>query len=115
MTNILLIVVGWDIAVDNDYVNSFDSKINGVKNKIGLSNDDNDDNSYESNYNFVEKSNTRDNNLNLRLKGLSKRQVGKGWFHRGCIIYFHLHYQLRNDDRIKTCKVYRSPLSTVGT
>ena len=35
--------------------------------------------------------------------------------HRGCIIYFHLHSQLGNNSRIKTCNVYRLPLSTIGT
>ena len=34
MTKRLLIVEGWDIAVDSDYVNSLDSEINDVKNKI---------------------------------------------------------------------------------
>ena len=53
--------------------------------------------------------------MTLRLKGLGKRQIEKNWFHRGCIIYFYLHYQLGNNSRIKTCKVYRLPLSTIGT
>ena len=39
MTKILLIVDGWDIDVVDDDVNSLDSKINDVKNEIGLSND----------------------------------------------------------------------------
>ena len=43
MTKILLIVDGWDIAINDDYVNSLDSNINDVMNKIGLSNDDCDD------------------------------------------------------------------------
>ena len=39
----------------------------------------------------------------------------KSGFHRGCIIYFHLHSQLGNNKHIKTCKVYRLPsLSTIG-
>ena len=39
----------------------------------------------------------------------------KSGFHRGCIIYFHLHSQLGNNKHIKTCKVYRLPsLSTLG-
>ena len=75
MTKRLLIVEGWDIAVDNDYVNSLDSEINDVKNKIGLSNDDSYDNSNDSNVRFIDKYNTRDNNLTLRLQGLGKRQV----------------------------------------
>ena len=76
MTKRLLIVDGRDIAIDDDYVNSLDSKINYVKNKIGLSNDDCDDNSNESNFCFVDKSSTRDHNLTLRFKALGKRQVG---------------------------------------
>ena len=31
------------------------------------------------------------------------------------MIYFHLHSRLGNNSRIKTCKVYRLPLSTIGT
>ena len=50
MKNLLLIVERWNITVDNDYVNSLDSKINDVKNKIGMSNDDSDDNSNDSNF-----------------------------------------------------------------
>ena len=76
MTNILFIVNGWGIAMDNHYVNFIDSKINNVKHKIGLSNHDCDDNSNESNFCFVNKSNTRDHNFTLRLKVLGKRQVG---------------------------------------
>ena len=34
MEKIFLIVDGWDIAVDEDYVNSLNSKINDVKNKL---------------------------------------------------------------------------------
>ena len=79
-----LIVDGWDIAVDDDYVNSLDLKINDVKNIFGISINDNDDNT----------NNSHDTNLFLRLKDLGKRQIEKSWFHRGCIIYFHLHYQL---------------------
>ena len=71
----LLIVEGWDIAVDDDYVNSLDSKINDFKNKFGMSNDDSEDNSNESNFSLIDKSDTRDTNLTLRLKGLDKRQV----------------------------------------
>ena len=36
-------------------MNSLDPNINDVKNKIGLSNDDYDDNSNESNFCFVDK------------------------------------------------------------
>ena len=50
MKKLLLIVERWNITVDNDYVNSLDSKINDVKNKIGMSNDDSDDNSNDSNF-----------------------------------------------------------------
>ena len=88
-------------------MNYLDSKINDVKNTIGLSNYDSDDNSNDSNFSLVHKSNIRDNNLTLRLR--------KNWFHRGRIIYFHLHSRLGNNSRIKTCKVYRLPLSTIGT
>ena len=70
-----LIVEGWDIVVDGDYVNSLDSKINDFKNKVGISNDDSEDNSNESNFSLINKSDTRDNNLTLRLKRLSKRQI----------------------------------------
>ena len=38
----LLIVEGWDIAVDEDYVNKF-----------GISNNDSEDNSNESNFSLV--------------------------------------------------------------
>ena len=55
-------------------MNYLDSKINDVKNTIGLSNYDSDDNSNDSNFSFVDKSNIRDNNLTLRLKGLDKRK-----------------------------------------
>ena len=96
-------------------MNYLDSKINDVKNKIGMSNDDSEDNSNESNLSLTYKSDTRDKNLTLRLKGLGKRQVKKKWFHRGCIIYFHLHSQLANNSRIKTYNVCRLPLSTIGT
>ena len=77
ITKTLLIVDGWDIDVDDDYVHSLDSNINDVKNKIGLSNDDFDDNSNELNFNFVDKSNTCDHNLTLYLKGSGKRKVEK--------------------------------------
>ena len=40
MTKILLIIDVWKIAVDDDYMNYLDSKINDVKNGIGLLNDD---------------------------------------------------------------------------
>ena len=53
--------------------------------------------------------------MTLRLKGLGKRQIEKSWFHRGCIIYFHLHSQLGNKTRNKTCRVYSLPPSTIGT
>ena len=75
MTKILLIVEEWDITVDDDYVNAFDSKINDA---IELSNDDSDNNNNNSNFSFVDSSNTHDNNLTLRLKG---------------IIYFYLQYR----------------------
>ena len=39
--------------------------------------DDSYDNSNDSNIRFIDKYNTRDNNLTLRLKGLGKRQVEK--------------------------------------
>ena len=111
----LLIVDGWDIAVDDDYVNSLDSKINDVKNTFGISINENDDNTNESKLSLIDKNNSHDTNLFLRLKGLGKRQIEKSWFHRGCIIYFHLHSQLGNNSRIKTCKVFRLPSSTIGT
>ena len=72
MTKILLIVEGQDIAIDDDCVHSLDSKINEFKNNVGLSNNDCDDNSNESTFCFVDKSNTRDHNLTLRLKDFSK-------------------------------------------
>ena len=56
MIEILLIVDRQDIAVDDDCVNSLNSKINDFKNKVGLSNDDCNDNSNESNFCFVDKS-----------------------------------------------------------
>ena len=90
-------------------MNSFDSKINDVKNKVGMSNDDSEDNSNESNFSLIDKPDTRYNNLTLRLKCLGKRQVEISVFHRGCMIYFHLHSHLGNNKRIKTCKVYRLP------
>ena len=77
MIKILLIVDGQAIAVDDDVTNYFDSKINDVKNEIGLSNDDCGDIINESDFCFVNKSNTRDHNLALRLNGLGKRQVEK--------------------------------------
>ena len=42
-----------------------------------MSNDDSEDNSNGSNFRIMEKSDTHDNNLTLRLKGLGKRQVEK--------------------------------------
>ena len=80
-----------------------------------MSNYDSYDYSNDLNFSLMDKSNTRDNNLTLRLKGLGKRQVGKNCFHRRCIIYFYLHSQLGNNKRSKTCKVYHLPLSTIGT
>ena len=80
-----------------------------------MSNDDSEDNSNGSNFRIMEKSDTHDNNLTLRLKGLGKKQVGKSCFHRRCIIYLHLHSQLGNNKHSKTCKVYHLPLSTIGT
>ena len=44
MKKILLIVEGWNIVVDDDYVNSLDSKINDVKNTFGISNNESEDN-----------------------------------------------------------------------
>ena len=73
----LLTVEGQDIAVDEDYVNSLDSKVNDFKNKFGISNDDSEDNINESNFSLIEKSDSHDNNLTLRLKCLGKRQVEK--------------------------------------
>ena len=61
-------------------MNSFDSKINVVKNEIGLSNDDCGDIMNKSDFYFVDKFNTRGHNLTLRLKGLDKRQVVKVGF-----------------------------------
>ena len=69
----LLIVEGWDIAVDDDYVNSLDSKIYDFKNKFRISNDDSEDNSNQSNFTLIDKSDTRDNNSTLRLKDLGKK------------------------------------------
>ena len=105
MKNRLLIVKGWDIVIDDDYVNSLDPKINDVKNKIGISNDDSEDNSNESNDNLTDKSDTHDNNLTLRLKEVCKRQLEQ-LVYRGRIIYFHLHSQLENNKGIKTCHVF---------
>ena len=34
MTKRLLIIEGWDIAVDDNYMNSIDSNINDVKKKL---------------------------------------------------------------------------------
>ena len=51
-----------------------------------MSNNDSEDNSNESNFSLIDKSDIRDNNLTLRLKCLGKRQVEKNWFYRGCII-----------------------------
>ena len=105
MKNRLLIVKGWDIVIDDDYVNSLDPKINDVKNKIGISNDDSEDNSNESNVSLTDKSDTHDNNLTLRLKEVCKRQLEQ-LVYRGRIIYFHLHSQLENNKGIKTCHVF---------
>ena len=69
----LLIVEGWDIAVDDDYVNSLDSIIYDFKNKFRISNDDSEDNSNQSNFTLIDKSDTRDNNSTLRLKDLGKK------------------------------------------
>ena len=77
MTKRLLIVDGWEFAVDDDYVDFLDSKINDGKNKIGLSNDDCGDIINDSDFCFVDKSNTCDHKLTLCLKGLGKRQVDK--------------------------------------
>ena len=54
-------------------MNFLDSKINDIKNKIGMSNDDSEDNCNGSNFRIMEKSDTHDNNLTLRLKGLGMR------------------------------------------
>ena len=55
-----------DIAVDDDdNVNSLDSKINDVKNYIGLSNDCCGHIINKSDFCFVDKYNTRDHNLTL--------------------------------------------------
>ena len=45
-----------------------------ISKKIGISNNDSEDHSNESNFSLTDKSDTRDNNLTLRLKGLGKRQ-----------------------------------------
>ena len=115
MKKILLIVEGWEIALDDGYINSLDSKINDFKKKNWISNNDSEDHSNESNFSLIDKSDTRDNNLTLRLKGLGKRQVENFWFHCGCIIYYHLHSQLGNNKRIRTGNVYRLSLTTLGT
>ena len=104
MKDRLLIVEEWDITVDDDYVNSLDSKINDVKNKIRISNDDSEDDSNEQNFSLIDKSDTHDNNLTLRLKEVCKRQLEQ-LVYRGRIIYFHLHSQLENNKGIKTCHV----------
>ena len=115
MKKILLIVEAWDIAVDTHYVNSLHTKINVVKNNICISNSDSKDNTNESYIRLIDNNDSHENNLFLRLKGLSNRQIEKSWFHRGCIIYFHLHSQLGNKSRIKTCRVYCLPLNTIET
>ena len=91
------IIDGWEISVDDDYVNFLDSKINNVKNSIGLSNYDcgniiNDLDSY-----FVDKYNTCDHKLTLCHKCLGNRQVGKNWLYRSCIIFstFILNWLIR--------------------
>jgi len=76
----LLIVDGWDIAVDDDYVNSLDSKINDVKNTFGISIKESEDNTNESKLSLIDKNNSHDTNLFLRLKGLGKRQIEKVGF-----------------------------------
>ena len=111
----LLVVEGWDIAVDDDYLNSLHTKMNVVKNNTCISNNDSKDTTNESNIRLIDNNDSHENNLFLRLKGLSNRQIEKSWFHRGCIIYFHLHSQLGNNSRNKTCRVYSLPDSTLGT
>ena len=71
----LLIVDGWDIAVDDDYVNSLDSKINDVKITLGISNNESEDVMNVSNLSLIDKYDSHDTNFFLRLKGLGKRQI----------------------------------------
>ena len=106
ITKRLLIVDGWEIDVDDNYVNSLDSKINDFKNSIGLLNDDCGGIINALDRSCVDKYNTCDRHLTLRLKLLGKRQVEKlaspKLYH-----FFILHYQLGNNGRIKSCKVFR--------
>ena len=53
--------------------------------------------------------------MTLRLKGLGKRQVENFYFIEVVSYFFHLHSQMGNNSRIKTYKVFRLPLSTIGT
>ena len=76
----LLIVERWDIAVDDDYVNFLDSKINDVKNTFGISNNESEDNTNESNLSLIDKYDSHDTNMFLRLKGFGKRQIEKVGF-----------------------------------
>ena len=80
MTKILIIVDGWEVDVDDDYVNSLDSKINDFKNSIGLLNDDYGGIINDSDRCCVDKYNTCDRHLTLRLQLLGKRQVEKVGF-----------------------------------
>ena len=80
----LLVVEEWDIAVDDDYLNSLHTKMNVVKNNTCISNNDSKDTTNESNIRLIDNNDSHENNLFLRLKGLSNRQIEKSWFHRGC-------------------------------
>ena len=58
----LLIVDGWDIAVDGDYVNSLDSKINYVKKTLRISNNESEDDTNESKSSLIDKYDSHDTN-----------------------------------------------------
>ena len=61
-------------------MSSLDSKINDVKNGIGLSSDYCGGIINDSDFYLVDKYNTCDHNLTVRLKGSGKRQVGNFGF-----------------------------------
>ena len=73
----LLIVEGRDILVDDDYVNSLDSKINDVKNTFGISINESEDNTNKSKLSLIDKYDSHDTNLSLRFIGLGKRKIEK--------------------------------------
>ena len=58
----LLIVDGLDIAVDDDYVNSLDSKINYVKKTLWISNNESEDDTNESKLSLIDKYDSHDTN-----------------------------------------------------